>query len=278
MKKVFVLMIFAILVCNVAFAGDLVMATGSEKGVYHKIGSFFLPKQLDGKMTIQCVNTQGSAENVQLLKDGRVQAAMLQMDALILNPDLEVEIVGLTHKEYVHLITRKDGPSSISDFGKNNKIAVGRADSGTQITWNSFCKEDDSYKAVPTVPLAGTIALSKLSAGEIDGIIMVSGLRGGDVMRANENKDFKLSKVDDWDFNDTEYRGKKVYEFSEISPSVYPGLTPGMFAGSVKTITIPAVLVVSSAWAMEHPEDFDRLYDATTRAIPNIDQFVKNGK
>ena len=203
---------------------------------------------------------------------------MLQMDALIMNPDLEVEIVGITHKEYVHLITRKDGPSSITKFGKENKMAVGRADSGTQLTWSSFCKEDESYKAVPTVPLSGTIALSKLNAGEIDGIIMVMGLRGGDVMRANENKGFKLSEVDDWDFNDTKYRGKPVYEFEDIATSVYPGLTPGLFAGSVKTITIPAVFVVRSAWAMENPTEFDRLYDATTRAIPNIDQFVKNGK
>ncbi len=97
-------------------------------------------------------------------------------------------------------------------------------------------------------------------------------------MRANENKGFKLSEVDDWDFNDTKYRGKPVYEFEDIATSVYPGLTPSLFAGSVKTITIPAVFVVRSAWAMENPAEFDRLYDATTRAIPNIDQFVKNGK
>jgi len=69
------------------------MATGGEKGVYHKIGSFFLPKQLDGKMDIQCVNTQGSVENVQLLREGKVQGAMLQMDALIMNPDIVSECI-----------------------------------------------------------------------------------------------------------------------------------------------------------------------------------------
>lgn len=269
------LLVLFVIMCLPAFAGELTMATGGEKGVYHKIGSYFLPKQLDGTLPIACVNTQGSVENIKLLKEGKVQAAMLQMDALILNPDLEVEIVGTTHMEYVHLITRADSDiKSIKDLNKKHKIAVGRADSGTQVTWSSFVKEDASYKDIATLPLAGTIALSKLSAGEVDAVLMVSGLMGGDAVRANNAGTYRLAEVDDWDFNDVMYRGKKVYDFKNIPAKTYPGLTPGLFAGDVETIGIPAVLVVSSAWAMDNPSDFDRLFDATSRAIPNIAQFV----
>lgn len=273
--SVFTLLMIFVLLCLPAFAGELTMATGSEKGVYHKIGTYFLPKQLDGTMAITCVNTQGSVENIKLLKEGKVQAAMLQMDALIMHPDLEVEIVGVTHMEYVHLITNADSDiKSITDLKSKHKIAVGRADSGTQVTWSSFVKEDQSYKEIATLPLSGTIALSKLSAGEVDAVLMVSGLLGGDAVRANNAGTYRLAEVDDWDFNDTMYRGKKVYDFTKIPSKTYPGLIPGMFAGDSETIGIPAVLVVSSAWAMDNPSDFDRLFDATSRAIPNIAQFV----
>ena len=273
--ELFFLIVLLLCPAMPSFAGELLMATGGEAGVYHKIGTYFLPKQLDGTLKVTCQTTQGSVENIKLLKEGKVQAAMLQMDALIMNPDLEVEIVGVTHQEYVHLITRADGDiKSITDLKKNHKIAVGRADSGTQVTWSSFCKEDASYKEIATLPLSGTIAMSKLSAGEVDAILMVSGLRGGDAVRANNAGTYRLAEVNDWDFNDTMYRGKKVYDFTKIPSNVYPGLTPGLFAGNVETVGIPAVLVVSSAWAMDNPTDFDRLFDATSRAIPNIAQFV----
>ena len=51
---------------------------------------------------------------------------------------------------------------------------------------------------------------------------------------------------------------------------------PGLFQGSVKTVKVPAVFVVSTKWIEDHGDEYEILYDAVQRAIPNIKAALVN--
>ena len=259
--------IFTIAFCLIAsqvFAFNL--ATGKDGGMYAKIGTYYLPKQLDNRVPLNCTNTLGSAANGDLLKSGAVDGAVIQADYLAQHPELNVEVVAELYDEYVFLLAQKDsGIKSVKDLTDKSKIATDRADSGTQITWASFCAQDKSYKSIPTEPLAGTIAQSKLRSGDISAVMFVSGVGGADIARANQSNDLRLVNVDDWDFDNAKYKGKKIYKFVKVGSDSYPNLFPGMFNSNVETIAVPALFVVRSEWAAEHQGEFDNLYDAVQK-------------
>ena len=257
------MVLFFVMLSN-AWAFNL--ATGKEGGMYDKVGNYYLPKQTDKRISVNCTNTLGSSANGELLKSGAVDGAIIQADYLAQHPELNVEVVAELYNEYVFMLSRKDsGIKSVGDLSDKNKIAIDRADSGTQITWNSFCAQDKRYKAIPTEPLAGTIAQSKLRSGDVNAVMFVSGLGGSDITRANQAGEFRLVNVDDGDFDNAKYKGKKVYKFVKVDSSSYPSLFPGMFNGSVETVAIPALFVVRSDWASEHQGEFDKLYDAVQK-------------
>ena len=251
-------------ICNSVWAFNL--ATGKDGGMYSKVGTYYLPKQLDNRVPLNCTNTVGSAANGDLLKFGAVDGAVIQADYLAQHPELNVEVVAELYDEYVFLLAQKDsGIKSVKDLSDKSKIATDRADSGTQITWSSFCAQDKSYKTIPTEPLSGTIAQSKLRSGDVSAVMFVSGVGGSDITRASQANDFRLVSVDDWDFDNAKYKGKKVYKFVNLDSDSYPNLFPGMFNSKVETIAVPALLVVRSDWAAEHQAEFDKLYDAVQK-------------
>ena len=264
-KSSVVIMMFVFMACF-SSAGAFNLATGKEGGFYEKVGNYYLPKQVDKRISINCTNTLGSSANGDLLKSGAVDGAVIQADYLAQHPELNVEVVAELYDEYVFMLARKDsGIKSVGDLSDKHKIAIDRADSGTQITWNSFCAQDKKYKAIPTEPLAGTIAQSKLRSGDVNAVMLVSGLGGSDITRANQAGEFRLMDVYDGDFDNAKYKGKKVYRFVKVGSSSYPNLFPGMFNGSVETVAIPALFVVRSDWASEHQSEFDKLYDAVQK-------------
>ena len=270
-KLVFFLML--VLFSSMAFAeSPLRLTTGGSKGVYFNVAAPHIVKWVGNGFKIEVMNSKGSLENIQRIKNGEADAAIVQYDALVTDgKNLDVTMVAALYDEYVQLITLKDGPKSIKDFKPGMKIAMGSTGSGSHVTWTSFCTEDESYKEiVPDALPADARAFSALESGNIDGIIVVGGLGYPAIANAASRGIFKISAVDDYDFNDTLYKGKKVYNFVNIDTSVYPGIANGFFSSKVETISVPAVLIVSNAWIEENPDSFDILYNAVTKAIQGI--------
>jgi len=271
--SIVIAMIFAFVTVGSAIAVDFRVGTGTKKGVYTKAG-----KQLKVQTNGSDVNTiivlgKGTKDNLKKMKNGELDGAFVQPEGL-LDAGVDFEVVTLFHPEYVHLITLKDGPKSIKDFDpKKDTIAIGSNGGGTALTWANFIVQDPGYKPMATIPLSGARALAKLESGEITGILRVCGLKDGDIMRANKVKDkFKLSLVDDWDFND-KVAGKEIYEFVKIDDDVYPNLISGW---SLKTIRMQTHLIASVSWMDAHPDEFEELYDAAAKAVPNVLKLVVN--
>lgn len=249
------------------------LATASEQGVYHTVVGREIANQAKHALKIQLIPTRGSKDNLERLKKKEIDGALVQLDALITeSSDLDLVVVAELHKEFVHFLVRQDSKiRSIKDLTPQSKIAIGPIGGGSRLTWQSFCKTDNSYKNVATVPLTGSRALAALETGEIDGYIYTSGLGSNLIKQAEKQPEkFELTNIDDWDFNNAKFKSKRVYEFLKINKDVYPGLIEGAFNRSVETLYTYCVLVVSREWADENNAEFDALYAATSSALPNI--------
>lgn len=132
----------------------LTICTGGEGGFYEGLGTE-IGKAISKKSGIQVevVNTGGSVENAELMKDGDCQMAIMQADAAATLP-LPADIkVTDAHRELVYWLHPKEGP--IDDFGvmendsnaKRYAVAV-VAGSGSQLTVRNFEKTDKDYAGI----------------------------------------------------------------------------------------------------------------------------------
>lgn len=283
MKRVLtsvVFLIFTICLTSFAFAANqtpIRIATGGERGLYYGVAGKNIAMHL-GRIPIDLLITSGSVENIDLLRKGEADLAIIQYDSLLTEgKDMNLIVITPLYDEYVHLITRRDDNiDSIKDFKpETTKLAIGIDGSGTSVTWKGFCSLDESYKKIATLPIGGSRALSELAQGNIQGVLIVGGLKMGDVVRADaDGKTYKMAAVDDWDFDNAKYNNQKIYEFKSLSSHTYPGLIRGGFisANKIETIALKSVLVTTTKWADENPKLYDRVFDAANSAKPNIEQ------
>jgi len=234
--------------------------TAGRTGNYFKFGQIF-KKEVKDDIDIKLEETRGSYHNLQLLKTGKIDAALVQSDTFKLYQkeftSLQT-IQGTMYPEYVHLIVnRKSNINSIKDLipGKH-KVLIGGNGSGSETTWKSFCDEDNFYLKFDTKNLGGKSGLLEVVNNSNSVMIFVCGLNSELLNIAKTyNKDLKLAHVDDWDFNDSvDQWGNDIYRFEDIPGGKYKGLQDGIIISSIETIAVDAVLVLSQKWAGTHGE------------------------
>jgi hypothetical protein len=158
MKQKLVLLILALAFCGHAAAapGTLKFCTGGEGGFYEGLGLAIgkaITKTTHGELEV--LNTGGSVENAQKLKDGDCDIAIIQADAVTSLP-LPADIkVSDAHTEVVYWL---HGPAGIDDFGKmeNDSVAekyafAGVSGSGALVAVRNWIKTDKDYEGARIV-------------------------------------------------------------------------------------------------------------------------------
>ena len=262
------------------------LATASSGGNYTYFGN--LLKREMPSVDVRIQTTAGSLENMRLLADGKVDAAIVQSDAFEVfrkaNPGTPFpasEQVAL-YPEVVQMIAnRKSGIETVSDLKPNGEhlLFIGPEGSGTAMTWEGLCLQDKSYRKIKTRHASYANALLRVSEDPNAVMLFVAGLNSDLLQRAeNEaraNKSIRLVQVNDWDFNDaTDHRGNRIYQFVTIPAKTYPGLQKGFILGNdVESIAVSAILVVRTDWAKEYgPSVMDALSYAIMSGKPIIRQ------
>jgi len=282
MKRSIVLQVVALF--NILFLAQLSLAdqtvlpfgVGKKGNTYDRVIGGNMLTQLNGSRVIklEIKNYNGSDDIVAAIKSGELAAGVVQLDAVIGN-DQGIQLVAKTHDEFAHLLVSAKG--DVNEVGDliGKKIAVGKLGGGSAITWRNWCALDEKYgKKVGTVPKDGAMAFSDIENGKIAGLLYIGGLKGKDMMRANQRKGvYKLAKINDAQFNNLEVKGEKVYTFDNIDDDVYPNLIGW---GSLKTLKVPAWIVISESWLSDHEDVYDAFYDAVVAALPNIKQELVN--
>ena len=224
-----------------AFAEDVGIITGGEKGTYYAFGLDVQKLVKPNGFNVTVLPSKGSIENIfAVYQRPGVQVGIVQSDVLAFVSRLQTDptlaqiakktrMVFPLYNEEVHVLGRK----GINDFDElaGKRVAVGREGSGTYLTARLLFKLAEVAPA-EMVYTDTSEALGQLKAGRIDAMFYVAGypvkLLSEDVSEKDE-----LALVPITNKAITEF-----YPAAEI-----PAATYGWQAGAVKTVAPKAVLV-----------------------------------
>lgn len=251
---------------------ELRICTGGESGKYYQTARE-LKDQLNGLVTVVPILTNGSMDNLGKLSSGQCDAAIVQSDAYgqftVSRPaaKLDFKRTAVLYQEYVHMVCNKDAEiDAVGDIRKEGMtVLTGPNGSGTEVTWLTWAKQDESYAKVATYPAGGLEALTTVQQGiDAQCALFVAGLGSGTMMEydALAGDSLVLAKVNDGWFDDVkDPKGNPVYKFSDIPANTYPHLQTGGWFGGDKTptITMDAVLITNSSWIAANPKGNEAL-------------------
>ncbi len=167
-----------------AFAADLGIITGGEKGTYYQFGLNLqaLGKQNGVNLTVH--NSRGSIENIYAVyQRPGVQMGIVQSDVLAFVSRIQTDpvlkriaqktrMVFPLYNEEVHLLARK-WITNFDDLA-GRRVAVGREGSGTYLTVRLLFNVAEVAPR-EMVPIDTDEALAELKAGRIDAMFYVAG-------------------------------------------------------------------------------------------------------
>lgn len=227
------LVAFALLATPVLAATDSIkICTGNESGVYYDVGKTL--QKWSKNIPIQVIESEGSLDNIELSTLGQCDAFIAQPDALnqaaTERPSVKkiFRSVGTLHREYLQVLCgRESGYDDLGDLeGTTATLNIGPPGSGSWVTWQNLVKEDSGYESIKTVSDPNDLALSAVSGGDTDCMLVASGLNSGTMQSANSNYGDAITLVgaNDKDFNDaTSIDGKTLYTYAEID-GIYDNL------------------------------------------------------
>jgi TRAP transporter TAXI family solute receptor len=164
-------------------ASAFTIATGPSDGSYFQIAQDI--KNVAGKdgVEVQVLPTKGSLENIQLLGTGKVDMAIVQLDALRFISDVvkqqqgldlfdRIKVVLNLYPEEVHVLSNK---SDIQTFYQleGKRVSVGTEGGGTAITAAVLMAVYD-IKATVSFDTFDD-AMKKLEQGNLDAVMFVGG-------------------------------------------------------------------------------------------------------
>ena len=178
------MLFFISLLGAAAFAADLGIITGGEKGTYYQFGLNLQTLAQDKGINLSVYNSKGSIENIYaVFKRPRTQMGIVQSDVLAFvskvrtNPVLvqiakKTKMVFPLYNEEVHLLGRRD----ITDFDNltGKRVAIDREGSGTYLT-AMLLFEVSGIKPAEILTTGTDEALAQLKAGKIDAMFYVAG-------------------------------------------------------------------------------------------------------
>ena len=187
---------------------EYTIATGSKSGVYYSVGEA-LDKIIQTKypdVTIKVIETDGSVDNIQMLKDGKVDLALIQNDiacyantgsAMFEGNKFEgLSGIATLFPEVVQFIVRRD--SYISKFSDlaGKKIAVGGKNSGTRYNVDQILGAAGVLDKVTCIYIDTKDAMTALEAGEIDGFVFTSGFPNPSIVELSKKVEIDLVSID----------------------------------------------------------------------------------
>jgi uncharacterized protein len=176
--------LLALLLCFYApTAWALTIATGPSDGSYFQIAQDI--KNVAGKdgIDLQVMPTKGSLENLELLGSGKVDLAIVQLDALrfisdVIKQDLgldlfdKIKVVLNLYPEEIHILTNKKDIQTFYNL-EGKRVSVGPPGGGTAVTAAVLFNVYDIKATVSEEPFEE--AVKKIEQGSLDAVIFVGG-------------------------------------------------------------------------------------------------------
>ena len=154
---------------------SLTIATASTEGAYYSFAQQYKEYFAQEKINLEVLETSGSDENLQLLKDGKVDVAFVQGG--VGNAQNFPDLIGLAslYQEPLMIFVRKGLEiTTFSDF-RGKRLAAGGKGSGTRKIVQQLLDDNDLSEedGIEIVPISGKEGADQLLAGTVDALFMV---------------------------------------------------------------------------------------------------------
>ncbi|WP_077215177.1 TAXI family TRAP transporter solute-binding subunit [Bacillus dakarensis] len=183
------------------------IATGGSSGPYNIIGTTLGNEytELYG-VNSKPQTTGASVENINLIKEGKVEMAFVMSDVLteavtgtgnFSEPVEEVSQMAVLYPNFVQIVTTADsGIKTIEDL-KGKRVAVGDQNSGVEINArNLLAGHGITYDDIKVDYLGYAEAADGLKSGTVDAAFLTSGLPNASVLELSKTLDINLVSVD----------------------------------------------------------------------------------
>jgi len=180
MKKIIV----GLLICLYAsVASAFTIATGPTDGSYFQIAQDIKNVAAKDGVDLQVMATKGSLENIQLLGTGKVDLAIVQLDALRFVSDVLKQTKGLDlfdsikvvlnlYPEEIHVLSNKNDIQTFYQL-EGKRVSVGTEGGGTAVTAGVLFTVYDINATVSFEPFED--AVKKMEQGNLDAVVFVGG-------------------------------------------------------------------------------------------------------
>jgi uncharacterized protein len=180
MKKIILVLIIGL---HASTAWAFTIATGPSDGSYFQIAQDI--KSVAGKedIDIQVMPTKGSIENIQLLGAGKVDLAIVQLDALRFVSEVlkqrkgldlfdSIKVILNLYPEEIHVLSNKNDVQTFYQL-EGKRVSVGTEGGGTAITAAVLLAVYD-IKAMVSFDTFDD-AIKKMEQGDLDAVMFVGG-------------------------------------------------------------------------------------------------------
>ena len=180
MKKILLALLLS---CYAHTVWAFTIATGPRDGSYFQIAQDI--KNVAGKegIDLQVMATKGSLENLELLRSGKADLAIVQLDALRFISDVvkqdqglnvfdKIKVVLNLYPEEIHILTNKKDIQTFYNL-EGKRVSVGPPGGGTAVTAAVLFNVYDIKSTVSEEPFED--AIKKMDQGSLDAVIFVGG-------------------------------------------------------------------------------------------------------
>lgn len=245
MRKVLIVGMALMGLCGPALAAEmpesLRFCTGAEGGYYEKLGTTIGRKIVANTgIQLDIINTGGSVESAELLKEKECDIGLLQADAatvLALPPDIEVTDAHMEAIYWLHKAGGMDDFADMTDTGNQAKYSVAViTGGGSQITLRNFGTVEEDYKGIKPIEFddwraAGKAIAQGYTVRNGERIEIAGGLYIGRVNAITNDivEDFgaliEVGEIDDGDFTDVKDRnGNQLYQQCKLTDKDTSGI------------------------------------------------------
>jgi len=155
------------------------VASGSTQGAYHAFALELAAEFETEGIAFQVIETEGSIENLALLKAGKVDLAFVQSGLAVAaeHPTLR-SLASLYYEPLWIFSTRQPRPERITDLA-GLRVAIGPEGSGTRRVALQLLEANGiAPEALTLMPFSDTEAADELLAGRIDAAFVISSVDG----------------------------------------------------------------------------------------------------
>ena len=180
MKKIFLALVLGFF-AQAAWA--FTIATGPEDGTYFQIAQDIKRVAAKDGIDMQVVPTKGSIENIHLLGTGKVDLAIVQLDALRFVSDVlkkqqgldlfdSIKVIFNLYPEEVHVLSNQNDIQSFYQL-EGKRVSVGTEGGGTALTAAVLLTIYDIKATVSFESFDD--AMKKMEQGNLDAVMFVGG-------------------------------------------------------------------------------------------------------